>query len=373
MLLYELNHREQSSAFESKPLKTMVAELGHTKSSASSRHLLRRCVAHALVGLVILSTVGGASAQDQSRSWRLTYQDRTAKTNPVAIHFETRPQAEAWQQNLMQDNASSKGLGLAPNYSDFRIEQVAQKSERADQETAISFAGEAIRALRGRMQKGSGRLGDTLRDYANVVKGSLKNANQLRSTLLSMTGNIERKTFDQINQRIDDFNKQAEGYNQIVTSPDTILRLQRENGGKIVGPQDYPKIDMVASVRPDQLKGVLVKDAKSSETATTMPKPLKAATLSLAGTVWVSDDTTITTQYTFLASRKVLRVETWLSSEGMQVTYKTEADWSQTGDKVKFDFFLGRTGDFAGTVSGNQMEGICNYRGSISKWTAKQK
>ncbi len=257
MLLYELNHREQSSAFESRSLKTTVAELGHTKSSASFRHLLRRCVAHALVGLVILSTVGIVSAQDQQRSWRLTYQDRTSKTNPVTLWYETRQGAEG-QQNLCQSvNASSKGLGLTPNYSDFRIEQVAQKSKPADQETAISYAGEAIRALRGRMQKGSGRLGDTLRDYANVVKGSLKNANQLRSTLLSMTGSIERRTFDQINQKIDDYNKQADAYNQVVRAPETVLRLQKENGGKIVGPQDYPTIDRVATVRPDQLKGTL--------------------------------------------------------------------------------------------------------------------
>ena len=355
MLLYELNHRNRLLASASESLRTTVAELGHTKSSASSRHLLRRWVAHALVGLVILSTLGVASAQDQSRSWRLTYQDRTAKTNPVAVHFETRPQAEAWQQNLMQDNASSKGLGLTPNYSDFRIEQVVQKSERADQETAISYAGEAIRALRDRMQKGSGRLGDTLRDYANVVKGSLKNANQLRSTLLSMTGNIERQTFDKINQSIEDYNKQAEAYNELVTSPDTILRLQQENGGKIVGPQDYPKMATVATVRPDQLKATL------NNAAGTVANAGRNSASPLVGKTARGTSNGGKHTFKFKADGQVI----W-SGEGEDEDKRASVGkWSHEGNRVVVQFTVSafennpaRTLRFEGTLNGDTITGV---------------
>jgi len=87
---------------------------------------------------------------------------------------------------------------------------------------------------------------------------------QLRSTLVSMTGTIERGTFEQINRTIEDFNQQAEDYNERVTSPRTVLQLQRENGGRIIGPREFPTIETLDTVGPDELKGTLADDGGAS-------------------------------------------------------------------------------------------------------------
>ncbi len=219
------------------------------------------------VALALFWFVADVVAQDSGKTWRLTYQDRTSARNPVAIFRETRQGVEGIQQLLMSDNASSKGLGLTPNYSDFRIEQVALSERQSELVDNVRDAKEAVDKAKEIQKKGIAalvkerKLGDTLREYRKVLNGALADVQRLRSSLLSMTGNIERRTFDQINRQIEDFNKQAEDYNQKVSSPENVIRLQQENGGKIVGRQDYPTIATLVPVRPDQLKGTLANNA----------------------------------------------------------------------------------------------------------------
>ncbi len=250
--------RQQGSQFH---LRSSMTEAtgGNIHCGRSIRAVFRRFVSGALIALLAAGSVGTESAEAQQGAWRLTYQDRNGADLQVTTEFETREQAEAWMQNLAQDNAQSRGLGLKPNYFNFQISQGPATdipANRGDRQNETSGSRPTLKEIRRMIQSGKGRVGNNVKEYSQLLKEKIGETTAARSKLMKTTGDIERRTFDQVNDQINAFNQDVQEYNKLIQSPEIQQTLRTENGG-VLNPQDLEKVEIIPTVSPEQLQGNL--------------------------------------------------------------------------------------------------------------------
>lgn len=143
--------------------------------------------------------VGTVFAHDSGVTWRLSNRGRRSSRKAVATAFEARRQAEAWLHNPGERNASFRHLGSKPSHSDLTVEHVAPTGrplESVAPRSETSYTGQAVRASSGQLRKVEGKMWDTVRECANVLRGSFNNTSRILSRLMSILRNIQGHLFD---------------------------------------------------------------------------------------------------------------------------------------------------------------------------------
>jgi hypothetical protein len=288
------------------------------------------------------------------KPWRLSYiyNDSAVGRTPRAEFFDTREQAERTKKLYEDGNSAARAFdkNAKLQFENLKIEQVAPTQWQEELVDNIRNAKQAVDKAKQVAEKGIGELakerkvGATLTEYLKTTRLAQQNAQKLRGYLLSMTGDISRQTFSTVNREIENFNKQANSYNALVSSNETITALALEQDLAYDVAKNIPKVDPVAPVRLEELKG----NIKSTLTSTSSLAG-KSGMFTAPGTdlpVKFNDDGSV------IFGSGATANEGYLIESGNQVTIATNG-------------YV-----YHGKLSGSSMSGTRQKRGSteISQW-----
>jgi hypothetical protein len=135
--------------------------------------------------------------------------DKDAKD--VRIGPDRRTRAESEQDVKRWENEHPKSLLLAVVREKTRKTPARKLTDAKEAADKVKDAKEAVDKAKEIREKGltakERQLGDTLKEYTNRIKDTYENVKNLKSNLLSMTGKLSRKQFDEANKLIASYNK----------------------------------------------------------------------------------------------------------------------------------------------------------------------
>jgi hypothetical protein len=180
---------------------------------------------NALIALMVLTLLGGiqglALAQQEAKQDQPATEPQTIEVTvyyavvvdkdakDVRIGPDRRTQAEAEQDVKRWDNEHPKSLLLAVVREKTRKTPVSKLKDAKEAADKVKDAKEAVDKAKEIQEKGpeERKLGDTLKEYTDRIKDTYENVKNLKSNMLSMTGKISRKQFDDANKLIARYNK----------------------------------------------------------------------------------------------------------------------------------------------------------------------
>jgi hypothetical protein len=295
--------------------------LGHHRGGIRVVRKSRWCGLVVLAGL--LAWVGLVRGEDKKDNENEGYEIRWEVRGKSTRSSEDRAWSESYANHAeavaeMEAKNRSYGPGglqaAAPEKPvDMYVHKIRVPKTSADKPTTAKEALENVTLAKKALDKAKEisngvaaaerKLGDTIKEYADIVKQLYENATKATDNLTSMTGSITEKQFGDVNKLIDGYNKDN----------DKLDQLGRGAGGGAI-----PSFPRLSRVTQKDLKAKIVE-----KTPTVDQEPAKSDSVER---MWISTD--VPGEYWNLMKGGVGEK----GEKGSQ--YKYDLSWTQKGDEI---------------------------------------
>ena len=184
----------------------------------------------------------------------------SAKVVPIGPERSTKAEAEQDEERWKEAHPTSLRITVTRE----KTRTASKLKQAADAADKLQEAKEAVDKAKEIKEEGltaqERQLGDTLREYMDRIQDTYEKVKKLKSNMLSMTGKISQKQFDEVNKLIASYNKSRDELGKV----DKQLSAARSerlkpgfSGGSPKGPavsvlEKFPTMD---TLNPNNLKG----------------------------------------------------------------------------------------------------------------------
>ncbi len=170
----------------------------------------------AFFGLMILSAA--PLPAQETEQWRLSWTDTLSNKNEQML-FESRHDAEVFKATLTGTNLTTGG----PVYINIKLDQTAGKAIEAVK--TVKDAKDAADKAKEILEK-KGWVGHALDEYKDKLKDVYNQVKDFRISLTSQVGRVSKKSFDDVNRQIKEYNQQVDQFaSKFPSEPQSFSRL----------------------------------------------------------------------------------------------------------------------------------------------------